>query len=220
MTWGKTHRHEKDLFVQSFGSSNELIDAWEKSLNMDILFIASAFPGDVSGFETAYRIQREQSGIPIILMMKDKRVIFDHYEVESLRFLFDPINEELFSRCMNLCWAQAANNLQNLLVFRTRDQIVRINRANIVYIEHLQRHTRIHATDREAPCQITSTLQEVFARLPDDQFLQCHKSYIINRKYVSQVNARWITLCRDQMIPLGKTFRAAFLKRMLENGNG
>ncbi|MBQ6400401.1 MAG: hypothetical protein IJI21_09860 [Clostridia bacterium] len=74
MTWGKTHRHEKDLFVQSFGSSNELIDAWEKSLNMDILFIASAFPGDVSGFETAYRIQREQSGIPIILMMKDKRV--------------------------------------------------------------------------------------------------------------------------------------------------
>ena len=218
-SWGETQNHQTEITVHSFDSSEDLIISWEKGLPIDILLIAADFPCDLPGFEVAHRIQRINRHLPVVLIAKDSMVRFDHYQTETLRFLFDSVTEKDFQACMNVCWIQASENQQDVIQLKDRTQIIRIRMSVITWIEHTGRHTVIHVTDREDPYLVNSTLQRVAEALPEERFLRCHKSYIVNRRYVSQVKNGWITILPNQTIPIGRTYYATFMKQIIAGEN-
>ena len=218
--WGKEHSHLNSITVHSFDSSEELINAWKNGLPIDILMVAVAFPCDYSGFETARQIQSINRHIPVVLVSNEKNIAFDHYHAENLRFLLEPVAKELFDACMNLCWVQASENQQDMITLKDLSQVVRIRKSDIMYIEHSGRHTVVHVADHETPFYINCTLQHVAEALPEELFLRCHKSYYVNRLYVSQIKNKSVFLFTNHCIPIGKSYYSAFIKQIRKDGNG
>ena len=218
--WGKEHSQFSKISVHYFESSEELINAWKNGLLIDILLIAVTFPCDYSGFETARQLQAINRHLPVVLLSDEKNVKFDHYRTENLRFLFEPIEKEAFDACMNLCWFQASENQQDMIMLKVLTQMIRIRKTDIIYIEHAGRHTVVHVADHEIPYYMNCTLHRVAEALPEDLFLRCHNSYYVNRLYVSQIKGRSVFLSTNYRIPIGKTYYSAFIKQIMTDGNG
>ena len=219
-SWAKEHSCLDKIRVHSFESSEELISAWKKGLPVDILLIAVTFPCDYSGFEAACQLQAINRHLPVVLMSNMRNIRFDHYQAENLRFLFEPVTKEEFSRCMNLCWIHATEFEQDMLILKDLTQIIRIRKQDIMFIEHSGRHTVVHVADHEEPYYMSCTLQHIAEALPEEQFLRCHKSYYVNRLYVSRIKDRNVFLFSDHCIPIGKTYYPAFMKQIMKEGNG
>ncbi|MBN2812459.1 MAG: LytTR family transcriptional regulator, partial [Bacteroidales bacterium] len=53
----------------------------------------------------------------------------------------------------------------------------------------------------------------LMASLPDDQFIRVHKSWVVNLARVESVERNRIKI-GDRLIPIGETYRDAFLRRI------
>lgn len=214
--WGKQFQHEDEIVLCNYDSSEDLYDAWEKGLPIDILFIESNISYDLSGFEIAHRIQEMNWYIPIVVIADMDFIDFGHYHSETLRFLFRPITYEHFASCMNACWIQALDNKKETIVLKDRNQVIFIRASAITFIEHAHRHTEVHVVDREKPYIVNGTLQQIYMALPEKRFLRCHKSYIVNKQYVARIQNGQITIPPDYSIPVGRKFHSSFMENLME----
>lgn len=89
---------------------------------------------------------------------------------------------------------------------------------DIVYIESFGKKMILHLATGENRLIMESisgyTLKGIFTLLNSNEFIQCHKSYIINKKYITRIAKAegTITLERaKQDIPIGQTFREKVL---------
>jgi len=57
------------------------------------------------------------------------------------------------------------------------------------------------------------SLKTWIKKLPDEDFIQVHKSYIVNYGQIDKIKGNLLYL-RESCIPLGRTFRAQFRKRL------
>lgn len=215
--WGEKYQHQDEIMLQSYQSSEDIFVAWEKGLQIDILLIAAEITDDLSGFEVAHRIQKINWYMPIVLVVDKETVRFDQYGFETLRFLFCPIKEDAFCSCMNICWLQAVENRKEIVFLRDRNQIIRIRASAITFIEHFQRHTEVHVADRKDPYVINSTLQRISRSLPADCFFRCHKSFIVNKQYISEIRNSEIIIAPGHIIPIGRTFHSTFMEQLLDH---
>jgi len=53
---------------------------------------------------------------------------------------------------------------------------------------------------------IRIALSELQQQLPETQFVRTHKSYVVNRKYVSEVRMNTIKI-GDTELPIGRAFK-------------
>ena len=54
--WANEHRVSNAVLVRTFRSSEDLLDAWENGLHIDMLFIDIQIPGEMSGMDVAKQI--------------------------------------------------------------------------------------------------------------------------------------------------------------------
>lgn len=77
---------------------------------------------------------------------------------------------------------------------------------DILYIESLQNYVCLHTCQEKI---ITYTaLKNILELLPDD-FLQIHKSYIVDLKQISSTDS-FSVFVMDIGLPIGNTFKNAF----------
>mgnify|MGYP003784491957 FL=1 len=77
---------------------------------------------------------------------------------------------------------------------------------NIIYIKsdnkYLEFYTKIgREIDR-------NTLKHALEKLPPQQFVQCHKSYVVNLLEIRQIYANKIILNNGETLPLSRSYKA------------
>lgn len=94
---------------------------------------------------------------------------------------------------------------------RQNDFFKKILFINIMWIEASRSYCYIHMTDN-SNIIITYPMAEVKKKLPPDLFIQTHRSYIVNAKFVNKYvgNAVYID---NQSFPISRKFK----KKVLEN---
>jgi len=83
------------------------------------------------------------------------------------------------------------------------------------YIHADGNYIQIHLSDRMYQTYLSIT--EISERLSPDQFIRCHRSYIVNIAKVKLVESSTITLKSGQTVPVGSTFRPGVLQKVEEN---
>lgn len=104
----------------------------------------------------------------------------------------DPILRDMISR--------KQFNLDNYLVINNRQSIERIALEDISHLEADGAYTVIH---HKAAKTISSKAIGIYEDiLPGDQFSRCHKSYIVNRKYIARIGRGRVmeVMLRDKTI--------------------
>ncbi len=99
------------------------------------------------------------------------------------------------------------------VVIRSGEIMIPVDTHDIIYVEHVNRSV-VFCTLRGAMELPYRTLEEVRSELEDD-LSQCHRSYLINERFISGWNiAESCVYLKngDLKIPLGATYKKNFMK--------
>lgn len=90
-----------------------------------------------------------------------------------------------------------------------RGNWIKVPFEDLAFIEAAQNYVRFHVQGK--PLLVYLTLKEVKASLPEDRFVQVHRSYIVNLDQVETVDAGEIQLGKGgRQIPMSSSYRREF----------
>ncbi len=127
--------------------------------------------------------------------------------------LLRPLNTEtvksVFSEAFKDYIMRFGQDDKKALMIETRDGRQRIPFLNILYFE--SREKKIYINTGSAEFSFYDTLDHLEESLPDD-FLRCHRSFIVARRYVRTIllSQNTIVLEDGSAIPLSRTYKAVF----------
>lgn len=98
------------------------------------------------------------------------------------------------------------------MVFRSEGQDVRVEAAQIRYVEGMSEYIKIWLDGVQEPLIVLERLKNLEKQLPAGQFLRVHRSYIVNLARIRATAAGQITLDDGTRIPVGDSYREKFRK--------
>lgn len=91
------------------------------------------------------------------------------------------------------------------------NKLVKINFADMLYVEGMQNFVRIHTSTK--PYLITQTMKAMEEILPANSFMRVHKSYIVAMNAITTVYGNTIEISSTQ-IPIGSNYKADFMNKI------
>ena len=97
-------------------------------------------------------------------------------------------------------------------IYQFKKEIHKIPYEDIIYIEAYQHHVMIHQNDMTKRNYLS--LKEIALQL-DDSFCRCHRSYIVNLKYVERIEGMNCITKNKQVIPISKKYKNDFIEKIV-----
>lgn len=150
------------------------------------------------------------------------------YELNVIDYLLKPISFERFMKSVNKALSQlelqnettsqpaAAESSEdaNFIFVKADKKLVKINYADIIYIEGLKDYVIIKmATSRVITLQTMKSLEE---KLPTSTFKRIHRSYIVNLDKIDAVVGNMVEVDKKHL-PIGKNYREELLDIVNKN---
>ena len=109
-------------------------------------------------------------------------MVFQSFEVQAYDYLVKPIEEKHFEKTMERLFVSMQNAREaNLLVKKGYESRI-VSMEEIVFCEIIDRKIYLHLTSSEV-VDYYDRLENLEAKL-DGRFFRCHRSYLINLKYL------------------------------------
>ncbi|MDE6204484.1 MAG: LytTR family DNA-binding domain-containing protein [Lachnospiraceae bacterium] len=202
--------------VRQFNSGKELLQAQE---NFDIIFL-DIIMDELDGMKTAVSFRRENPDTVLVFVTSSRKYVFDAYEVEAFWYLLKPLEDKKLRKVLGRAVQKTGREEQDFLIINKERQKKKLFLKDIYYFEIKGRLIYVHGKGEAfAFYEQIGTLEN---SLLGRGFFRCHKSYLVNLKYVNVYNRQEITLDNGERIILAKRryeeFCQEFLKYMRTNG--
>ena len=203
---GFAHDYETD--VEEYGSGRALLDAQEKGYSADVYFLdVQMDQGTDDGIRTARELRRRGELIIYVTAYLDYAQM--GYEVRAFRYLLkNQIHDKLFEVLRDVRQELSGQDF----FFKAGGERIRIDRRGILYLESRLRMLRL----------VTKTEEYVFyAGLEDvqrqlgEEFLRCHKSFLVNLEKVVRFSKEQIVLEDGTNIPISRSYAKNVRQRLL-----
>ncbi len=198
---------------QTFTSPLQALQHIEKD-NFDIIFLDIQMP-ELTGLQLSKIINKK---VEIIFTTAYPQFALESYDVAAIDYLLKPIDFERFykavlkvyNRFSNETITNTTNNTQNDFFFLKTDgknKFVKVFLNEIVYIESLKNYVSIQLKDEQI---ITySTLKKIKENLPEDQFIQIHKSHIVAIQHIEKIDNDAVFMQKKEL-SIGNTYKKSF----------
>lgn len=205
---------------------DELLFAAETE-HYDLAFIDIEL-GDKSGIKLSSRLLRLQPGIQIIFFSGYDDYYLDVYNVDHIYFLKKPVDPDRLRTALQTAQHRIQSLQDKFLTISNKQGVFRIPLQDILFLEKSRRLILIHTMDGE--------VYKTYGKFSDVEdslnalFFQCHTSYIVNFRYISEMTDRKFLISphtglgseplKTQItIPISKTYytqaREAFLQSLM-----
>lgn len=174
---------------------------------VDLLFIDINMP-DISGLDLVRSLKEKPL---IVFTTAYKNYAFEGFELEALDYLLKPIEFDRFAKAVHKAVDYVALRKQpvsqaaeSFFVY-SGYQAVQINPAEICYIESLKNYLHIHL-DNEEMVTTAMPLKKILEKLPPDQFLRIHRSYVVPMAKVKSILNRKVLIPSGISLPIGDSY--------------
>jgi len=183
------------------------------SEKVDLIFLDINMP-DLSGMQLVQTL----SPRPMIIFT----TAYSHYAVESYDlnardYLLKPITFERFLAAVNKVAAAlspkntTANEDEPTVFIKSGPQTYQVKVADILYLEKDGNYITVHLKDKNI--LIRENMGDIFALVPQTDFLRVHKSYVVAIKHISMIEVHQLVI-NGEKIPIGSTYREALKTRL------
>jgi len=205
------HFIEKTNFLQLTKEFDNAIDAthYLDEEHVDIIFLDVQMP-EMTGMEFINALEKD---IEIILITSEQKYAVEAFEKKVTDYLVKPIEYSRFIQAAQKAQTNveikrdAAVKRKEFFV-RTDAKIVRIPYHKILFVEALADYVIIQ-TDAKKHI-VHFTMKGIANRLPEDDFVRTHRSYIVNLDKIEALEDNSI-LIGEKYIPIGASYKEAFL---------
>jgi DNA-binding LytR/AlgR family response regulator len=112
---------------------------------------------------------------------------------------------------------KAENNRRTFLFIKSEYKLIKINLADILFLSGLRDYTQIYLKGKASPLTTLQNLKEFETKLPEDDFIRVHRSYIIAIAQVDSISRNEISIGINT-IPIGNAYKHAF-EEMIERNS-
>jgi DNA-binding LytR/AlgR family response regulator len=208
------HFVEKTKFLQLTKDFDNAIDALKylDEEHVDIIFLDVQMP-EMTGMEFINALEKD---IEIILITSEEKYAVEAFEKKVTDYLVKPIEYGRFLQAAQEAERiveakrSAAQDRKEFYV-RTDAKIVRIPFQKIQFVEALADYVIIQTENKKHIVHFT--MKGIVSRLPEDNFVRTHRSYIVNLDRIEALEDNSI-LIGEKYIPIGASYKDALLDRL------
>ena len=198
-------RKNLDLAVELFASARDL-EAQIETRPFQIYILDMLMP-QMNGIELGQSVRKADAQAVIIYLTSTMDFAYQAFGVFAQRYFLKPLKEPELYEAMDFAAANI-HKLHMALNVNTSDGIQRVFYHEIEYVENAARALHIFATDGK---EIVSRLlrrsfeNDMECLLQSREFIQTHKSFIVNLNYVKLYSQGQITMRSGAQIPVSKS---------------
>ena len=159
---------------------------------------------------------RESGYYPIVICIADKQEQDDKVtEMDVFAFLNRPLSFERFLSTMNkirdyLSTTIYIHHRNNRFVFvKSEYKIIKVKFEDILFCEGMKDYTQIYTKGRAEPILTLNNLKSFSFKLPSEEFIRVHRSYIISLALIDSIARNEIYIGK-KIIPIGDSFKDDF----------
>ncbi|GAA3634019.1 LytR/AlgR family response regulator transcription factor [Flavivirga jejuensis] len=200
------------ILVDTFKAAIEA-NTFLNNNTVDVVFLDINLP-DMSGLDFIKTIKNPPA---IIMTTAYPEYAVNSFELDTIvDYLVKPFSFDRFLKAVNKAKDRIEisenipeENNDDTIFLNVDKTLHKIDLSTILYIESDRNYITI-VTETQKLSYIDS-LKNWTEKLPENQFIQVHKSYIINRKFVDKLSGNTIFV-KANKIPIGRTYKQTLLK--------
>lgn len=208
------YKENIQISILQFSSGEELLN-YNKPI--EVLFLDIQMK-NMNGMETAKKLRNHNFRGVLIFVTILKELVFQAFEVQAFDYLLKPIEEEHFKKVMNrlLISLKSAKEKSLLIQRKSENRIIFFD--DIIFCEIMNRKVYLHLQSEEI-IDYYDKIENLETKL-DRRFFRCHRSYLINLKYLKSFRDGLAYMNNGETIPVSrlrsKEFTSVILQYMKE----
>lgn len=206
-----------ELVVEKYTDALLLYQEMQEKEPADIYILDLLMDGK-TGIDLGLEMRRSGGESEIIYITSSDDFALDAYGVHAIRYLLKPVREEDFFEALDQAIACVRSREQAFFLVKTRDGLESAAYSQIEYVESNARTLVVHQADGRYIRSIfirKSFDDEVRSLVKDRCFVQVHKSFVINLKYVRKLGQGAVVMESGREVPVSKSRMANVKKEYL-----
>lgn len=151
----------------------------------------------------------------------------DGFKISAVDYLLKPYGFVDFQLAVNKALGKAGSQVTSKTAPATEDSLflkvdyrfVRINLSDIRYIKGYGEYLQIFVENKQRPVVTLSSFANILERLSDN-FLQVHRSFIVNMNKIESVERNRILIGNDEEIPVSDSYKQELQQYLLQHSIG
>lgn len=189
----------------AFQSGFALLSALDQGENFDAVLL-DIYMDDMNGMEVAKRIRAMNNSMHIVFVTSTPLFAVESYAVEAADYLLKPITEERLFRAMDRLAGRLANTMeQGFAVKDAAGRITKVVWSQLMYLEAMGHYVVLHHANGTTTKTLASFSALAETLLEQEDFIQSHRSYIVNLHYIHRVGKHELVMLNGAQIPLPKS---------------
>ncbi|GGC14186.1 DNA-binding response regulator [Parapedobacter defluvii] len=197
--------------VASCKNAMEAIDVLQRE-SIDLIFLDIQMPG-LSGLQ----FLRSLPNPPLVVLVTAyEQYALEGFELDVVDYLLKPYGFDRFLKACNRAFERhqsrqdalrtSASPADDFFFVNVEYTQVKINVADIRYVEGLKDYVKIHLVSSDKPVLTRMTLKSMEERLAGAPFIRTHKSYLVSIPHVTAVKRDTIYI-GERELPIGDAYR-------------
>lgn len=192
--------------------------------HVDLVFMDIQMP-QITGLEFLKTLKHPPK---IIITTAYREYALEGFELDVVDYLLKPITFERFLKSVNKYYQISQDQVQvvpnvtsekvmeeSFIYVKENKKVIKLYLSEIRYIEGLSEYVQIYTDKRKIITKTSMTLME--EKLPTENFLRIHKSYIVPINKIEAFTANTIEI-QGKELPIGRNFKNAVLNSLNYNG--
>ncbi len=207
---------EKVSFFQLINSCEDAIELNSilKQTQVDLLFLDIEMPY-VNGIDFLKSLSNPPK---VIFTTAYERYAIQGFDLDVLDYLLKPISFERFLKAANKAYdyfnQKQDTSEENYFFVKTDYKLEKIEFNDILFTEAMENYIAIYTDEKKVITH--STLKAVQEKLPQKQFIQPHKSYIINLNKIDAIEGNTLHINKYQ-VPVSKYQKEEVMEKIINN---
>ncbi len=183
---------------------------------IDLLFLDINMP-EISGISFAKSINKN---IKIIFTTAYRDYAVEGFELQAVDYLLKPISFERLLQSINTYFEvyhqpkttdEKPLETSSFMFVRSDRRMIKIDFKSIIYIESFSDYIKIHLKNEDIVTR--ETISAIEAKLPNNQFLRIHRSYIISIAHINSFNNEHVVI-NHKALTISRSYKKEVLERL------
>lgn len=210
----KNRYPDKTFELEKYSDPSRLYQRISDGKLTDIYILDMLMPRR-TGLDLGRQIRTTGNDNVIIYITSSEDYALDAYGVRAVRYLLKPIDEGKFFEALDYALSYTKAKTEPTYMIKTKNGLLPMAYSKIEYIESVGRKLEVHLSDGKLLKTLyirTSFEEEVQALIGHGNFLQTHKSFLVNLDYVKQLTTDNVIMNSGKQLPVSRA-KAPTVKR-------
>ena len=188
------------------------------SHKIDLIFLDINMP-EISGLDFAKTIN---SDVKVIFTTAYREYAVEGFDLKAVDYLLKPIPFNRLLQALNKYFEENVaikhqepieyeQEKTDFIFVRSDRKMVRINFADILYIESISDYIKIHLQHQSIVTR--ETISNIESKLPANAFIRTHRSFIVSLNKITSFTNEYVEI-DNKTIPVSRSYKADVLSKL------